>query len=332
MLGGSEISADIAEVLAAHFGGEVQRASVTRSTLEHVRRFMDALGLARDAPNPPDPEVEALLGLIGVDHVDPERLARDVAESIDEGRAAGLPEEELRVILQAYLRGIARMASAEAEVFRLLAQTTPKKERAGLLDDLLRVMLPLSIRGFSLLHEAMLHDALVDALSLSSLRAPAVETIAVALIDLQGSTEHLVHASHIELEQLVDGLFEAGQEATSGRAVQPVKYVGDGVFLAGREPREVAAAALDALTHVSEFLPLEAHAGLAHGEVLRRAGDIFGLPVNLAQLLTKAAAPGTLLAQREVALLLPRRMRGETRALTPHPALGEILAIEIRLP
>jgi class 3 adenylate cyclase len=56
------------------------------------------------------------------------------------------------------------------------------------------------------------------------------------------------------------------------------------------------------------------------------------LPVNLAQLLTKAAAPGTLLAQREVALLLPRRMRGEPRPLTPHPALGEIVAIEIRLP
>jgi class 3 adenylate cyclase len=322
----------MAQVLAAHFGGEVQPASVTRSTLEHVRRFVDAVGLGRDDGDPPDPEVEDLLALIGVDHVDPDRLARDFAESVDEGRAAGVPEEELRVILQAYLRGIARMASAEAEVFRLLAQTTPKKERARLLDDLLRVMLPLSVRGFSLLHEAMLHDALVDALSLSSLRAPAVETIAVALVDLQGSSEHLVHASHIELEQLVDGLFEAGQAATAGRAVQPVKYVGDGVFLAGREPREVAAAALDAITYIEGFLPLDARAGLAHGEVLRRAGDIFGLAVNLAQLLSKAAAPGTLLAQREAALLLPRRMRGQTRSLPHHPALGEIVAIEIRLP
>src|SRR3954468_4096521 len=106
----------MAEVLAAHFGGEVRRASVTRSMLEQVRRFVDALGLARDAPNPRDPEVEALMGLIGVDHVDPERLARGFAESVDEGRAAGVPEEAVRVILQAYLRGAARMASAEAEV------------------------------------------------------------------------------------------------------------------------------------------------------------------------------------------------------------------------
>jgi class 3 adenylate cyclase len=141
-----------------------------------------------------------------------------------------------------------------------------------------------------------------------------------------------VSATHIELEQLADGLFEAGQAATAGRAVQPVKYVGDGVFLAGREPREVAAAALDALAYLDDFLPLDARAGLAQGEVLRRAGDIFGLPVNLAQLLTKSAAPGTLLAQRDVALLLPRRMRGATRPLTPHPALGEILAIEIGAP
>jgi adenylate cyclase len=332
MLGSPEISADMAEVLAAHFGGELQRPRVTRSTLDHVRRFVDVLGLAPDDRDPVDPEARALLALIGVDHVDPERLARDFAESVDEGLAAGVPEEELRVILQAYLRGIARMAAAEAEVFRLLAQTTPKKERAALLDDLLGVMLPLSIRGFTLLHEAMLHDALVDALSLSSLRAPAVEMIAVALVDLQGSTEHLVHATHLELEQLADGLFEAGQAATAGRAVAPVKYVGDGVFLAGREPREVAAAALDALAHLGEFCPLDARAGLAQGEVLQRAGDIFGLPVNLAQLLTKSAATGTLLAQRDVALLLPRRMRGATRPVTPHPVLGEIHAVEIRLP
>ena len=183
-----------------------------------------------------------------------------------------------------------------------------------------------------MLHEAMLHAALVDALSLASLRAPAVETIAVALVDLQGSTEHLIHASHVELEELVDGLFEAGQTATAGRAVQPVKYVGDGVFFAGREPREVAEAALDAIAHVQGCLPLDARAGLAHGEVLRRAGDIFGLPVNVAQLLTKAAAPGTLLAQHDVALLLPRRMRRETRALTPHPMLGDMLATEIAVP
>jgi class 3 adenylate cyclase len=319
----------MADVLAAHFGGELPRASVTRSTLEQARRL---LGFVRDAPEASDPEAEALLALIGVDHVDPERLARDLADSVDEGLAAGVPEEELRVILQAYLRGIARMAAAEAEVFRLLAQTTPKKERAALLDDLLRVMLPLSNRGFSFLHEAMLHDALVDALSHSSLRAPAVETIAVALIDLKGSTEYLAQASHVELEQLADGLFEAGQAATAGRAVAPVKYVGDGVFLAGREPREVAAAALDALAFVTEVLPLDAHGGLAYGEVLRRAGDIFGLPVNLAQLLTKSAPGATLLAEHEAALLLPRRMRGATHPLPEHPAFGEILATEIGVP
>ncbi|MDX6687011.1 MAG: hypothetical protein QOF86_3139, partial [Baekduia sp.] len=86
----------MADVLAAHFGGEIQRASLTRSTLDHVRRFVDALGPARDARDPlADPEVEALLGLIAVDHVDPARLARDFAASVDEGRAAGVPEEEL---------------------------------------------------------------------------------------------------------------------------------------------------------------------------------------------------------------------------------------------
>jgi adenylate cyclase len=241
-----------------------------------------------------------------------------------------MPQDAFPTVVQAYARAIGRIAAAEAEIAGALMQAVPEERRAAVLDKALAALLPVSLRGFSVIHEAMLHRALLDALVTGRLDAAEAAPAAVALVDLSGSTERLVEASDREVEQMVDALFEAGQRATAGRAAQAVKYVGDGVFLVGPEPRDVAAAAIDALRRIEKLLPMKAHAGLAHGPVLRRAGDVFGLPVNLAQLLTKAAGPGKLLADEEATRLLPVRMRGRARRLELHPALGAVDATEIR--
>jgi adenylate cyclase len=78
--------------------------------------------------------------------------------------------------------------------------------------------------------------------------------------------------------------------------VWAVKYVGDGVFLVGRDVEAVVEASAHAIAVLERALPLRARAGLACGPVVRRAGDYFGPVVNLAQRLTTAAAPGTVLA------------------------------------
>jgi adenylate cyclase len=59
---------------------------------------------------------------------------------------------------------------------------------------------------------------------------------------------------------------------------------------------EVVSAATCAITVLEHELPLRARAGLACGPVVRRAGDYFGTVVNLAQRLTAAAEPGSVLA------------------------------------
>jgi adenylate cyclase len=137
----------------------------------------------------------------------------------------------------------------------------------------------------------------------------------VALVDLCGSTTFLAKADAASTEQLVDALFEAGQSSVVDRQVRVLKYVGDGIYLIGRDPVEVAEATFAALDRIAATLPFAARAGLAYGPVLRRAGDYFGLPVNLAQYLTKMARPGAVLATSEAAQEFPRERRGRRRAV-----------------
>jgi adenylate cyclase len=124
-------------------------------------------------------------------------------------------------------------------------------------------------------------------------------------VDVCDSTRYLSDAGVAQTEQLVDALFEAARSAAARRAVWVVKYVGDGVFLLGRRPRDVAEAALHAIAALETELPLAARGGLAAGPVMRRAGDYFGLTVNLAQRLAAAAQPGQLLVTEPAAADLP---------------------------
>jgi adenylate cyclase len=92
--------------------------------------------------------------------------------------------------------------------------------------------------------------------------------------------------------------------------VTAVKYAGDGVFLAGRSPLDVAAAVLACVERLERGFGFKARGGLAYGPVVQRAGDYFGLTVNVSYAITKAATPGTLLATAEAAECLPPAARG----------------------
>ena len=127
---------------------------------------------------------------------------------------------------------------------------------------------------------------------------------------------------HEETAELVDILFEAGQLATVERSVRAVKYVGDGVFIAGRDAGRSPTRRSTRVDLIAERSPIPARAGFAYGMALRRAGDFFGMPMNLAQLLTKVADPGTVLATEDAAAMLPEQMvvRRRTAKVGPHAA------------
>jgi adenylate cyclase len=242
-------------------------------------------------------------------------VQRELDAMLGLARSAGIDPGLAPPVTQAYVRAVGRIVEAEAEAAREVIRGAPAEERAERVDHLLAAALPNARRAFEALHATLLRAALAEALSPGRLRDSNVAPGAIALVDLSGSTHHLATHPASTAEEMVDALFEAGQAATLERPVSAVKYVGDGFFLAGGDPRDVALAAFDALDHIDRTLPLGVRAGLAYGPLLRRAGDYFGLPVNLAQLLTKAAAPGTVLATEAAAGGLPEAMRGERRSL-----------------
>jgi class 3 adenylate cyclase len=300
---------DIEQVIEGHV--EAQQPNGPRRGLarDRLRRFMSLLGRG-SGPEQATEEVLALLSLLGVD----DDTQRELTVSTEQARGLGIEFREVIPVVQAYSRATTRIVDAEAALTRQLLRQRPEDERGEYLDRVLKSLVPLGVRWFEVLHAALLYATLLDELAPDQLEEHETP-LCVALVDLCGSTRYLASADAEEAEQLVDALFEAGQMCALNRQVRVVKYVGDGIFLVGRDALEVAQASIEALDHIDASLPLPARAGMARGPLLRRAGDYFGLAVNVAQLLTKVARPGTVLATRAAAAEFPAELCGRSRAV-----------------
>jgi adenylate cyclase len=123
----------------------------------------------------------------------------------------------------------------------------------------------------------------------------------VAFIDLAGFSaiaDVYGDASALAILEIFEGMV---REALSGYE-PPIKWIGDEAMLSFPEP-ESAIQALGTLLQACRKeprLPLT-RAGLNHGPVVRRAGDLFGSTVNIASRITALAAPGQLLATQPIA-------------------------------
>lgn len=300
--------------------GPVRRLSrVTRG------RMLSALSRsARDVDDHLDPDLAPLLELIGLDSDRHGPSVREFAAIVDLSEGAGLQRGAMPQILQAYVRAISRIVSVESAIGIDVLRRVEPERRTAVAADLIDELLPTSVRGFDLLHRAMLRDALLEAADGVTADDAEVENLAVGMVDLVASTSYFSVAGTAELERVVDALFTAGQAATAGRAAHVVKHVGDGMLIAANDVATVADAALDIVARLERELPLRARGGISHGEVVQRAGDLFGLSVNLAQALTKAARPGTILMSADAAALIPSSRTGRVRRRKlPNPALGE---------
>jgi class 3 adenylate cyclase len=276
--------------------------------MERVRRWV--AGRRRQGDDALDPGVDALLRLAGIDEQALELAEQRLADGLTHVGQLGVTIGDLGVAGQAYTRGVGPIAQAEAEIIGAIVRATPEEARSERLEGLIGDALLLARRTFGLLHRVLLRDALLEELTSRDPDESGTGHVAVAHVDVMGSTALLQDASRADTERLVDGLFAAAQTAVRDRPVLAVKYVGDGVFLAGREPREVAGAALECVQLLADDSGLIARAGLSYGPVIRRAGDFFGLTVNLSHALTKAAPRGGMLASEPAAATLPDSMVG----------------------
>ncbi len=146
-----------------------------------------------------------------------------------------LDEHALVGLIQAYGRGIDRVAAAEAGVIagRLAGVAPDEVERT--LRAWLDAVLPLSTEAFSTIHERRLEQHVrrrADAATAhGELDDDEVTDLAVALVDLRGSTAFMLRSEPADICRLVDDLYLVVAEVAERHAVHAGKFLGDGADL-----------------------------------------------------------------------------------------------------
>jgi adenylate cyclase len=126
--------------------------------------------------------------------------------------------------------------------------------------------------------------------------------LSVCFVDIVGYTTRSRSLDGAELVEWVDRFEQDTTTLVVDHAGHVIKTIGDEVLFTVADP---AAAVEIALTLAARGEdpddPFPAvRAGIAHGAVVRRLGDVFGSTVNAASRLTSAARPGTVLVDAGV--------------------------------
>jgi class 3 adenylate cyclase len=123
----------------------------------------------------------------------------------------------------------------------------------------------------------------------------------IGFADLSGFTALTQALTPAELSELLNDFGATVSDVVLANGGRVVKFLGDAVMWVSSEPQRLAQAALDLVDHPrAREEGLQVRAGLGYGELLAMGGDYFGNAVNLAARLVAAAAPGQILAAREV--------------------------------
>jgi adenylate cyclase len=145
-----------------------------------------------------------------------------------------------------------------------------------------------------------IRQAVIGQAELESGRLPGALEMVVGFVDIVGFTELGEQVPADELGRVI-GDFERRVEGAARAPVRVVKTIGDAAMLV----TPVSDPLLDALLGLVEGsggdsgTPL-LRAGVASGQVLPRAGDFYGSPVNLASRLTAFARRGSVVATETV--------------------------------
>jgi adenylate cyclase len=149
------------------------------------------------------------------------------------------------------------------------------------------------------------------------------QALAVGFADLVGFTAFSQEADEAELGRLIDRFEDLAYDLIAGRGGRVVKVIGDEVLFVVDDPLQGARLALElAEAYSSDPAVPDVRVGIAYGNVLTRAGDVLGAPVNLASRLVNIARPGTVLVAPELARLLEGADELELRPLRPRRLKG----------
>ncbi len=126
--------------------------------------------------------------------------------------------------------------------------------------------------------------------------------MSVCFVDIVGYTTQSRSLDGVELVEWVDRFEQDTTTLVVDHAGQVIKTIGDEVLFTVGDPGAAVAIALELTARGGDPAdPFPAvRAGIAHGAVVRRLGDVFGSTVNAASRLTSAARPGTVLVDAGV--------------------------------
>jgi class 3 adenylate cyclase len=139
-----------------------------------------------------------------------------------------------------------------------------------------------------------------------------------AFVDLCGFTAFTEHFGDERTVVVLASFRTRVREIAARRGVRVTKWLGDGAMLSGVDTQAVVGMVLELGSTAPAAVPLEIRAGLARGPVIMFEGDDYiGRATNVASRLGDAAAPGQVLATREVVRHVPRWVEAVHTALYP---------------
>jgi len=142
--------------------------------------------------------------------------------------------------------------------------------------------------------------------------------MSVCFVDIVGYTTQSRSLDGAELVEWVDRFEQDTTTLVVDHGGQVIKTIGDEVLFTVADPAaavEIALALAARGDDADDPFPA-VRAGIAHGAVVRRLGDVFGSTVNAASRLTSAARPGTVLVDAGVHDALTSDEGAETDADT----------------
>src|SRR5262249_11986908 len=143
------------------------------------------------------------------------------------------------------------------------------------------------------------------------------EELTLAFVDLTGFTTLSEERQLNDIARILTEFEALAFDVVAESGGRIVKLIGDEVMFVGPDPRSAGQAALEVVARSGGAVPL-ARAALAHGTMLRRAGDYFGQTVNRASRMVQVAEPGVVIVDASTRARLAR----DSEILTE--SLGEV--------
>lgn len=227
----------------------------------------------------------------------------EAAELIREFHDAGLPDDGLVDVARVLGQSMARTAEAvRTMVGEAFLQPGATERDLGLryaeaVEQLGPMIDPLLTYVLRLHLLELVRSDVVGRAALSSGSLQGADDVTVCFADLVDFTRLGEELPPDELERVAGRLVEMTYEEVDA-PVKLVKSIGDAVMLVSPHPEpllDVAIRLVERAGDEDERFPA-LRAGLASGQALRRGGDWYGRPVNLASRVAEIARPASVLA------------------------------------